>query len=140
MPGQILRIALILELGWWAAIGGGEPTLVSKKAIEAAIVFVDDYVKPMALRVYGDAALPIPERDATIIAKWIITKGVKRFNAREMRRSGGLPGLGAEPKAVDAALGILSEAGWIRSAHPNSGMGRPAKDFDVNPGVQRIKL
>ena len=69
MPGLVLRLSLVFELGVWATspLGTPEPTEVSHKALLHAIGFVEDYLKPMTERVYGDAAVPGAERHATTL-------------------------------------------------------------------------
>jgi hypothetical protein len=58
-PGVVLRLALILELLWWSGDeGASEPSVVSGAGVGAAAHLVDGYLKPMAERAYGDAALP----------------------------------------------------------------------------------
>lgn len=58
MPGTALRLALVIEYLRWADAGGPEPVNVSHWSLAAALELADDYIKPMALRVYGD---PSPE-------------------------------------------------------------------------------
>ena len=62
-PGLAARLALILELLWWAGCekpAPGGPTFVTEAAALAAIGFVAEYLQPMARRVYGEAACPSP--------------------------------------------------------------------------------
>src|SRR5258706_12885163 len=60
MPGQALRLALVLELLWWAAGPEGipEPHQVSARALGAALDLIESYFKPMLTRGLGEAALP----------------------------------------------------------------------------------
>lgn len=53
----VLRLALILELLWWSATDA-VPETVSVEALARAADFVDEYLKPMAQRVFDDAAIP----------------------------------------------------------------------------------
>ena len=46
----------------------------------------------MALRVYGDAALPQVERDVAVVGRHIIRHKLRRFNAKRMRREAGYNG------------------------------------------------
>ena len=100
--------------------------------------FIDDYIKPMSEKVYGDAALPTAERDAAMLGRWLVSKGIDNFNARELRRTAGLPGL-REWQAIDAATAILVEANWIKPLLVSSGPGRKPKSFDVNPAIRELK-
>ena len=138
MPGLLLRLSLILELGSWATTKEEAPAQVSLSTINNAIGLMEDYIKPMAERFYGDAALPTAERDAAMLARWLLAKNIDHFNARELRRSAGLPGL-RKSQAIDAATSILVDAHWIRPSAPGTGPGRKAKSFDVNPEIKHSK-
>lgn len=136
MKGVVLRLSLIMELVHWADEGGDEPHEVSAQTVLMAADFVEEYAKPMALRVYGDAALPQCERDAAVIARHLLRSGQRKFNARALRREAGYQG----PKNTEAqaqALDQLVQANWIKSAPSREGAkpGRLSLDFLVNPGV-----
>jgi hypothetical protein len=134
MPGTVLRLAMILQLAWWSIEGGLEPSTVSRRALTAAIALVESYLKPMTARVYGDAALPEVERNAAALARYIRAIGADSVNARDLRRSARLPGL-RDDKPISAALAFLADAGWLRP-DPGHGIGRPRKDYRVNPKVK----
>lgn len=139
--GALLRIALTAELAAWAWTGGDEPREVSLATIEAAAEWIDDYAKPMAARVYGDAAMPAAERNAAILARYIMKAGLHTFNKRELKRSphkSALPTL-REAEAMDKALEVLCDAGWIEFAGSRNGegAGRLSGDYRVNPAVHR---
>jgi hypothetical protein len=135
MPGLLLRLALTLELGAWATKPDGtpEPTDVSRRTIIRAIGFIEDYIKPMSERVYGDAATPANERKAMTLARWLAHSGDSMLNLREVKRTGSLPGLRAMPD-IQSAVAVLVEAGWLRADGFETG-GRPRKDYRVNPMV-----
>ncbi|MDQ0840218.1 hypothetical protein QFZ54_004071 [Sphingomonas faeni] len=63
----VLRLALVAELLAWAAGNGHEPTTISAATLVGVLGFVDDYAKPSAVRVFGDAALPLSERNAAAL-------------------------------------------------------------------------
>ena len=139
MDGMVLRLALVAELVTWAVQGGAEPTEVSASSLTAAAVWVDDYAKPMALRVYGDAALPEAERNAAALARYIRKLKMRTVNKRELRRSphkSALPML-RERGSLDDAIALLCDAGWLREAHAREGEmpGRQREDYAVNPAV-----
>jgi hypothetical protein len=136
-PGYVLRLALILELLWWAATDNKqEPTFISQRAIAAAAHLVEDYFKPMAEYVFGDASTPREEQLATILAKYIIRSKADKINAREIARVAKLPGL-KDSNAVDAAVNRLIEAGWLFPDFKEFiGAGRPGKDYIVNPKIK----
>jgi hypothetical protein len=133
MPGLVLRLALIFELGSWATGQDSEPANLDHRGILRAIAFVEAYLKPMAARVYGDAAVPVAERNATTLARWIVASGAKQINTREIRRDVRLPGLRDVP-AIEAAIAILAEGDWLKPAGTGTG-GRFRKDHLVNPKV-----
>src|SRR5690606_26938153 len=96
MNGVVLRLALVAEFIKWAWNAGAEPSEVSADSLVAAASWVDDYAKPMAERVYGDAALPAVERHAAILAKYIRKLGLREINKRTLKQSphkSALPGL-----------------------------------------------
>ncbi|HRF07461.1 MAG TPA: DUF3987 domain-containing protein [Xanthobacteraceae bacterium] len=135
MPGLVLRLALVLESLWWSATEDEvTPQAVSIKALQAAINLCDNYVMDMLTRVYGDAALPQVERNATTLARWITKNKPANINLRELRRTTGLPGL-TEADDVSAAADELVAAGWLRPAPPTPGRGRKPGDYLVNPAI-----
>ena len=136
LRGMVLRLALVAELLAWARRGGREPDNIGAKTLVTVLEFVDGYAKPSALRVFGDAALPIDQRNAAQLAKLIVREAWDRISAREILRSGRLSK--AEKAAdVDAAIELLIEADWLRPAPSRSGgtIGRAKKEFLVNPAA-----
>ncbi len=136
LPGTLLRLALVSELSRWAFTGGPEPKSISVATIGAVASFVDDYAKPAALRVFGDAALPAVERNAAALARYIVRHGLPGFNARTLRRTSGIPGL-KDAAPFNEALSLLIEADWLRESGRRDGdsPGRLSSDYIVNPGV-----
>lgn len=139
MDGTVLRLALVAELSAWAFRGGPEPTEVSAGSLIAAAAWVDDYAKPMAERVYGDAALPEVERNAATLARHIRKAGLRRINKRDLKRSphkSSLPNL-RDQQAMDAAVQFLVDAGWLMETSSREGdtPGQQRKDYSVNPAV-----
>lgn len=136
--GFALRLAGVLEFLDWAfgAESAAEPAEISLAATERAWALCEEYFEPMALRVYGDAAISRTERDAAAIAKRIYERKELTINARAIRQSWRIPGL-REAAKVDAALAFLAEAGWVREAASRQGgsPGRQAKNYEVNPDV-----
>ena len=142
MDGALLRLALTAELSRWAIIGGSEPREISLATIEAAAEWIDSYAKPMAERVYGDAALPMAERNAAVLARYIKKEGLQTFNKRDLKRSphkSALPTM-RDAKAMDAALEVLIDAGLIqhKGKREGDGPGRPSGDYAVNPALHRV--
>lgn len=139
MSGAVLRLALVSELTQWAFNGGGEPAQVSMRSLSAAIEWVEAYAKPMAQRVYGDAAVSQTDRNASLVARYIVKHGFRTVNVRELRQhphKGHLKPLQAKG-AMDEAFAVLEDCGWLRPAFNREGdtPGQPRKDYDVNPAV-----
>ncbi|AKM06120.1 DUF3987 domain-containing protein [Pelagerythrobacter marensis] len=138
MSGAVLRLALVAELTGWAFNGGEEPHVVSDASLAAAIKWVEGYAKPMAARVYGDAAVPEAERNAALLARYIRRERLSLVNLRELRRSPHKPHLKPlQPKgALEDAVELLENASWLRPEwHREGGPGQPRKDYIVNPKV-----
>lgn len=136
LRGMVLRLSLVAELLAWAAADGHEPTVIRPETLVAVLGFVEDYAKPSALRVFGDAALPLSERNAAALGKHILKTAAKRINLRDVRRSSGIATLKVAAD-VDAAAEALAEAGWLRPAPTRAGdrPGQATKDYLVNPAV-----
>jgi hypothetical protein len=139
MDGALLRLSLASELVQWAMRGGAEPTTISARTVAAAAKWVDDYAKPMAMRVYGDASLPPVERNAAILARYILKNRFSRINKQELKRSphkSHLPTMRtADP--MDEALRYLCDAGWLIEDSKREGAtpGRKRGDYIVNPAI-----
>ena len=133
--GHVLRLAAVLEFLWWAWEGGSEPAEISEQAVRASCRLVEEYFIPMAERVYGDAAIPVQERNAMILARYLKQQKLREFNARTLQRTIG--GALREADAVKAACTTLVEAGLIREKFSRAGMapGKKARNYEVNPAV-----
>jgi hypothetical protein len=135
LPGMAVRLANVLEHLYWCGDNQEQaaPTAVSEQATVAAIAFLNDYAGPMARRCFGEAALPPVDRDARVLARWIMSNKPKTINSRDLRHAGALTTKDAG--RYDAALGELAASGWLQ-ANPGSRSeagGRPRKDWEVNP-------
>ena len=143
MPGQALRLALVLELIWWAASPGTAqaPEQVSARALGTALDLIEGYFKPMLTRVLGEAAQPLADRNAAVLARAILSRSKLVYaNAREIQRDWRLPGL-REAGPVKAAISALEEAGWLKATGGREGAtpGRQRADFAVNPLVYEVR-
>jgi len=134
LRGTVLRLALVSELVSWAAKGGDEPRSISAKTVAAAIEFVEDYAKPAALRVFGDAALPPVERNAAMLGRYLVKNKVRRFNARKMVKDCKLPGF-RDAGIMPEAIAFLEDADWVKADGHREGdtPGRKTADYVVNP-------
>lgn len=140
LRGMALRVALVVQYLAWASDDDPmpAPSKISAATLVAVLDFIDSYAKPAALRVFGDAALPASERNAALLARFILRTKAQRINAREVRRTSGISTL-KQAQDVDAAVEALAEADWLRPAGERDGdtKGRAKKDFIVNPQVHR---
>lgn len=85
---------------------------------------------------FGDAALPLSERNAAALARHILKAKAERINLRDVRRESGISTLKIAAD-VEAATEALVEAGWLRGVGERAGdtAGKPRKDYLVNPKV-----
>lgn len=141
--GQVARLAINLELLDWAsdAFDDDVPNDISLDAIERAIQFREEYLKPMQMRVFGHGAESDEARMAKNIAEWIVASGTEELNARLLRRSGGIPGLSGrtDVEKLDNALSYLVSTRWLIPEHQSTHKGgRPKKNYRVNERVWEL--
>ncbi len=134
-PGHLLRLAITLELLWWAVEKEApEPTTISAKAITAASCLIDSYFKPMAERVFGDISITEEERLASTLARYILKTKPEMINLRNIRREAHLPGLSKADK-MQIAANYLAESNWLFEHSREVSIGRPRGDYIVNPRI-----
>lgn len=137
LKGTALRLSLAAEYVAWASDNAeDEPSTISVRTLAAVLDFLDQYAKPTALRVFGDASLPVVERNAATLARHIVRERPRQINASQLRRSARLPGL-KDSAAMSDAITLLVEADWLRAAgtREGGGPGRKSSDYLVNPTV-----
>jgi hypothetical protein len=139
MKGFAVRLALVLAFIDWACDGkGGPPNEITNDHLLRSTAFLRDYALPMANRCFGEASLPEAERDARTLARWIKRQPSVpvTLNARTLSKMRGRP-LSSSVERIKAALGILAEHHWVRSAPGRSGGsgGAPRGDWAVNPDL-----
>ncbi len=137
LDGAVLRLALVAEYIAWAAGNDAEPRQVGVQSLVAAAQFVDDYAKPMAERVYGDAALPRVERDAALLGRYIVKQEMHSLNLRALKQSPHKAKLAAirQAERMRAAADFLVDAAWLKPAPNREGqtVGRASLDYIANP-------
>jgi hypothetical protein len=143
LDGIALRLSQTLEfLEWaWSISNGEEPTQVSLRSLMNSIRIIDEWVKPNLARVFSEAALPVPQRDAITVGAWLQrttalpAPGAKPniVNARELRRAPGFTGP-KDAKELDAALEFLVDARWLIPIVSQTG-GRPKKDYAIDSRI-----
>jgi hypothetical protein len=134
--GVALRTALVLELLWWAGRESYDqpPTVISDAALEAATLWVGEYVLPMAERTFGDAAASQADRNITTLARWVAQERPSEVHVRQMQRKVRLPGLKDAP-AIHAACQGLVDAGWLLGARGAHGRDHNRASYPVNPAL-----
>ena len=132
MPGICLRLALSFE-GLWNGAEGKGVDYVCKQAVEAASVMIDDYLKPMATRAFGDVGLSDENRNAVTLAKWLLKKRPEQINSRVLQREIRLPGL-KNAKDIKGVIEVLIDANWLHGNPKRNGktVGKMSGDFLIN--------
>ena len=133
--GQALRLSLVLEFMWWCGEDGmaPPPSEISARAFAAAAHLLDVYFMPMAERTYGDAAIPLADRGAATLARWIKSKQPDEVYVRHLQRQVRLPGL-ATAEAIHAAAAVLVDADWLMPPRPAVEFGQKRREaYAINP-------
>jgi len=108
--------------------------MIGEAMLSRACDLVADYFLPMAERVYGDAAAPPDERNATTLARWIMKECPPEVHVRRLQREVRLPGLGSA-EAIHAAAAALVEAYWLRKPEAGDFRARAREAYPVNPAI-----
>jgi hypothetical protein len=134
--GLALRLSLVFEMLWWAGSTAMSPppTTISERAFAAAATLLEDYVFPMAERVYGDAAATRQERKAATLARWIIREKPEEVYVRALQRDVRLPGL-TTADAIHEAAQALVEADWLAEPAKGGQARRARAAYPINPRV-----
>jgi Protein of unknown function (DUF3987) len=136
--GQALRLALVLEILWWCGEDGTSPppSQLSPRAFSTAAGLIDGYFMAMAEGVYGNFAVTTPDRNAAVLARWILSTRPNEIHIRRMQREVRLPGLRTAEHIREAAE-VLVAAGWLRPPVPNTAFGPRARlAYLVNPRLR----
>lgn len=137
--GYVLRLALLLELLWWASSKYPEPTEISLEAIQAAIELYDTYLTPMCERVYNMYYSPTKNIEARALARWIIENKPQSFILRDVYNNGNIANLRRKEQAEKAANKLIA-LGWLHSDSSRAGTtaGRKRTTYYVNPEVYEL--
>ena len=141
--GRVLRYAGLFELlAWSSDPTAEEPTLVSIQALAAAIVHFDEYLYPMAERVYG-GSVKTHNAKAVSLARWIKLHKPESINAVQIRQGDQkVPGINEREEAEEAIKALVS-ANWLldqKKSLPGSKGGRPRVDYPINPRLWEVLL
>ena len=140
--GQALRLALVLEMLWWCGEDGASPPpiRISPRAFSTAALLIDDYFMAMAEGVYVDFAATSRDRNAAVLARWILHTRPKEMHIRRLQREVRLPGLRTAAQIREAAE-VLVGAGWLYPPPPNTGFGPRARlAYLVNPRLRLARI
>ena len=134
--GHVLRLSLVLEFLWWCAADHitAPPSSISERAFIAACCFMADYAIPMAERTYGDAVAKQADRNAAMLARWILKIRPAEVNTRRLLREARLPGL-VDAETAHEACQILVDACWLFEPVSTGKGGRPRASYPINPRV-----
>ena len=137
--GYVLRLALLLELLWWADSEYPEPTEVSFEAIQMAIELYDTYLTPMCERVYNMYYSPSQNIEARALAKWIVENKPQSFILRDVYNNGNVANLRRKEQAEKAANRLI-DLNWLscKSSRAGNTAGRSRKTYYVNPEVYEL--
>lgn len=136
--GLALRLSLVLEFLRWAGAAGFSPppSSISKASLSSACDLVAGYFMPMAARVYGDAATPQAESNATTLARWIVLERPYEVHVRSLQRKVRLPGL-VNAETIHSAAGVLVDAEWLRRPAAGGFQTKAKGIYPVNPAILR---
>ncbi|KJS37543.1 MAG: hypothetical protein VR70_12255 [Rhodospirillaceae bacterium BRH_c57] len=134
LRGIAPRLALVVDHIWAASENRPMPEMVSHLAMLGAIAMIEEYWKPMALKVYRVGWTPGVSPQTRALARWILVGRHTRINKRDIYKHARLPGL-SKPEAVQEALDDLTDFGWVRRAPARAGAGRRPEDYSVIPAI-----
>ena len=138
-PGQVLRLALVLECLKGALntslYDDKEPEIVSLDSLNGAIRLIDEYFMPAIRNMLGGLSLAPDMAGARAIAQRIVRDRPNRINSTEIRCKWRIEGL-KTAKDVKGAVQVLIDAGWLDWADPDTTKGAARKkEWTVNPLV-----
>jgi hypothetical protein len=142
MPGMVVRISTVLTyLEWSISSEHKEPTQIDDKAVFKAIQLIDGYFLPMARRCFGNAALPLKQRNAAILAKWLLHEVRYSINLLTVFTTAGAPKINDKEQLQEAAH-YLESHNWLKFIGGRDGGkgGRQRQDFEVNQLIYEIDL
>ncbi len=140
MPGQLLRLALVLELlNWTSCPAYPEPSTVSLGSVSGAIQLIETFFKPMAKRVLGSAGGSNKMYAAKLLAAYIVEHRPTVLDTRPVMNRKDCPTFLRKPENMDPACAELVDAGWLRPVTARAGgtKGKLPKAFEVSPELWR---
>jgi hypothetical protein len=139
MGGQAVRMACVLKHIYWALSSEtAPPTEISNDSILKAIVLVEEYFKQMAKKVFAECSMSADVDLTRAFVNYLADEKVDQFNMRDLKRKNLFPTLNDE-NTEQRLISTLVGANVIRRVESDS-KGRPAKNYMVNPQLQKIKI
>ena len=138
--GMVLRVALTAEFVKAALGSNTRLSAVTLETTQQVIRWMDDYMKPMMLKVLGDAAVDRDVLNAQALLRYVSIGLFGSFNKRAFMRAPHkkhFPDIRSS-RDMDRALYILEDHGWIRPI-VSDGPGRKRSDFEVNRKVRTLR-
>lgn len=137
--GYVLRLALLLELLWWASSEYPEPTEISLEAIKNAIELYDTYLTPMCERVYNMYYSPTYNIEARALAQWILKNKPESFILHDVYNNGNVKYLRIKKTAEKGAERLI-ELNWLQSetSRNSNTKGKRRITYYVNPEVYEL--
>ncbi|HEY4165968.1 MAG TPA: DUF3987 domain-containing protein [Reyranella sp.] len=132
--GNIVRLAGLLCLMDWAAMGGEAPcTAVEDWHVERAHVLWTDYYWPQAQAVFGQVPSTLDERRVRRVGRWLQRLRPQTISREEVRCEALSQRVDAD--TVEGLLERLEQYGAVRMLQPpaHRGVGRPRRRWEVNP-------
>ena len=140
MGGQAVRLACALEHIIWALSDQKEPPeIISEDTMLKAIVLIEDYFKPMLKKVLGECSYRGNDNSLLAFTRYLIDNKVQEFNVRKLKRKNEFP-IFKKGGGEEKFLSLLIEKNMIRLVDNTGKMGRPFKDYIVNPKLMEVKL
>ncbi|MBE6446090.1 MAG: DUF3987 domain-containing protein [Alphaproteobacteria bacterium] len=135
--GVVVRLSLMFEYLWWADSENPEPDFIGLNALNTAINFYEQYLFPMAKRVYGIYMAPEYQQEARKLAQYILNNKIESFTLRDIYYNAVVPGIRRKEQA-EKATSILIKYGWLKTkkiSRPGESRGRQKTLYIVNPEV-----
>ena len=131
--GVVVRLAGMLELLAWSALGSASPPgHLGREQIERAVRLWSGYFRPHAHALFDRAAPTDRERQARRVARWLRHSGLDEVTREQVR----LDALGRSLNAdeTEQVLYRLQNAGMVQKLHFSTpSRGRPPNRWAVSP-------
>jgi hypothetical protein len=132
-PGLLVQLAFLFHLVDWAdGFCMENPAKVTIRAFERAERLLE-YLVPMWKRILAAFADDGGDSGARKIAKWLIQEKIKVFTVRDIKQKH-WSNLKTDDE-IEVSIFLLIGKKWIREAGIKKTVGRPAREYVVNPAI-----